>query len=362
MKLGILTYHRSHNYGALLQSIALKKVLEDLGFEAYFVNYWPEYHRDMYRIISKRYMHSVGALQKIKSLISTGLRLPKILSRRHNFNKFINKHIDPYCISIKEHVDMVVCGSDQIWRKQPGLNYQFNPTYFGDSDINTECYVSYAASMGVISLNDLEKNQIKNWLNKFKRISVRERNLKDAVTDLGISDVEVSLDPTLLLEKRDWDSLISTDSESEKPYLLVYDLQTNIFNEEAIKAFAHERGLEIKRLLGTAHGFKGKRGEFRTAGPEEMVKLIANAEYVFTSSFHGLVFSIIYHKPFYASFRENSGRAESLLSQIDQRDRLIDVDAKIIPERSVIDYRFVDNLLKKQRDNSISYLKSLANI
>ena len=359
MKLGILTYHRSHNYGALLQAVALRKALEKMGHDVHYVDYWPDYHVDMYRIISHKYLKSVNVPRKIKALVSTALRLPGILRRRQRFNKFIKRHIEPYCIPTSEHTDCIICGSDQIWRKQPGMDYRFNPVYFGAYDLNTDQYISYAASMGIINWNEQDKQLLKSWLCHFDKISVRETDLKKELDHIGVNDVEVSLDPTLLLSQEEWRKIITIPDKKDNPYILVYDLQGGVFDMEASERFANERNLKIKKLKGGAYGFIPHKDDCKTAGPEEMVRLIANAEYVFTSSFHGLVFSIIFQREFFASFVKNSGRASSLLSLIQLQERLIPPMTKDIPVKKNIDFKNVEEILSLQRNKSINYLRAL---
>ena len=359
MKVGILTYHRSHNYGALLQAMALRKSLEKLGHEVKYVDYWPEYHKDMYRILSKKALSSTPLSRKIKNVISVGLRLVPIMKRRRKFQSFISKHVDPYCAPVTESFDCIVCGSDQIWRKQDGLLGQFNPVYFGAGETKAAQYVSYAASMGIINLDETDKNNLKKWLSKFTQLSVRETDLKNELDAIGLRNVREVIDPTLLMDKEEWLRAIPIPKLSSKPYLVLYELLEGSFNMDAVERFAKDNNLEIKKLRGGAMNYFPKRGDYHTAGPEEMLSLIANASYVFTSSFHGLVFSIIHNKPFYASFVKNSGRAESLLSMINQSERLLPPNISNIPDIKAIDYKMVNRILSEKRKESIDFLAAI---
>lgn len=358
MKTGILTYHRSHNYGAVLQAVALRKVLEKLGHDARYLDYWPRYQRNMYKIIPRRVFNSLSGIRKVKYLISTGMRLPDILKRRRRFNKFIGEHISPFIIPVGERTDCIIFGSDQIWRKQPGLNYKLNPVYFGEGVNNTNMRVSYAASMGIINLTDEDKRNIWNWLHRFDSISVRESDLKDSLSEIGLTGIEVTLDPTLLISKEEWTKIIPMQNEEEKDrYLVVYDLQMKAFDMNAVREFAKRKNLSIKILKGSVDEVFPNEENMQTAGPAEMVRCIAKADYIFTSSFHGLVFSIIFRRPFYVSYIENGGRAESLLSMVNLDDRMIQAGEKYIPELGAIDYNKVDEILDLHREKSLDFLK-----
>ena len=359
MKIGILTYHRSQNYGALLQAVALKRTLNKLGHKVSFIDYWPAYHKDMYRILRNDNFRSVGILKKCKTILSVCLRLLPILKRKKKFNSFISSYILPYCSSLHSHYDVVICGSDQIWRKQSGLGNKFNPIYFGGGQIQTKSYVSYAASMGPINLNEEERSVLYNWLINFKYLSVRESSLKEALDSIGLSDVMQVLDPTLLLSKDEWEKLIPFRKDNKHKYLVVYDLLKDSFDMTAIRNFASRNKLKIRVLKGAVQSIIPNSKENQTAGPKEMLSLISGADYVFTSSYHGLAFAIIFAKPFFASFSKNSERAESLLNLINQRSRLLPPMASDIPTISNIDYENVQEILGSARKKSIEFLKKL---
>ena len=161
MKIGILTYHRSHNYGALLQAIALRKVLADMGHEVTFIDYWPAYHRHMYALFSFHWMMSrKGIWSKWSYLKYCFCNYSARKKRKLSFDKFISEYIEPYTSSMDESYDVVIHGSDQIWRKQPEIN-TYNPVYFGCHDIVARRKVSYAASIGTPPQKDEEKQIIK---------------------------------------------------------------------------------------------------------------------------------------------------------------------------------------------------------
>ena len=131
MKVGIVTYHRTLNYGACLQAIATRVALEKLGHEAYYVDYWPKYHSQIYQTFS---------LTKFWRLPSLGWKFRYVQSilkrkkRNDNFDSFFYKYITPYCQPVTAEFDIIVYGSDQIWRKQKSI-HDYNYVYFAKTTL-----------------------------------------------------------------------------------------------------------------------------------------------------------------------------------------------------------------------------------
>lgn len=355
MKIGILTYHRSNNYGALLQAIALRKTLTDMGHEVSFIDYWPAYHKHLYDIFSFASLKQKSFKNQIRYISGIIRKYHWIKARIQNFEDFRSIYIYPYLSSMDDTYDMVVCGSDQIWRKQREIHV-YNPVYFGKNDIKALRQISYAASMGIITKDEDDKYILKDYLSHLDSISVRENDLKELVEELGYV-CEQSLDPTLLLNKEQWSSLINITPTISEKYVLYYKLLGNSFDEQVIKKFAKEHNLKIITLYGAAN--TETENNVTTASPQRMLSLINGAEYVFTSSYHGMVFSILFHKPFYVSFRKNSGRASSLLSELNLSNRLLEPMSHIPQNENVIDFAKVDEIIKTKRKPSIEYLERI---
>lgn len=355
MKIGILTYHRSNNYGALLQAIALRRVLADMGHEVSFIDYWPVYHQHMYSVFDFAFLRNKTFKFKIRYICSIIRKYHWIKKRIQNFEDFRSVYIYPYLSSVDDSFDMVVCGSDQIWRKQREI-HEYNPVYFGKNDIKASRQVSYAASMGYITYEESDKKVLKDYLSHLDYISVREKDLKKLVDELGYNN-ELSLDPTLLLNREQWYSLINLKSMTLHKYVLYYKLLGNSFDEQAIRTFAKERNLQLITLLGEAN--KETEDKVTTASPQQMLSLINGAEYVFTSSYHGMVFSILFHKPFYVAFSKNQGRAKSLLSDLHLSERLLEPKAPIPQSENLIDFSKVEDILESKRKPSLEYLEKI---
>ena len=351
MKIGILTYHRAHNYGAILQAIAMRVVLQRMGHDVSYIDYWPNYHRDAYKFFSwSRFRkQKLGYLKKRLFLFS------EIRSRIEHFERDIRFYIAPYCMpySRKTKYDVAVYGSDQIWRRQY-VTKQLNPVYFAQNTIIASKHITYAASMGVLLNEVQDKQKIAQWLKSFDKISVREKDLKDYVSLLGY-DSDLVLDPTLLLSKDDWDTILKPVQIRKSGYVLYYSLNPDSFSVKAVKEFAMLKGLRFIEVKGTAG--KDSESSISQCGPREFVSLIKYADYVFTTSYHGLIFSMIYEKEFYASFAKNGGRAESILSLVDLESRLVKSMAEKIPDFQKIDYVHVRNSLLDVKKESYKYFE-----
>lgn len=356
MKIGIVTYHRTLNYGAVMQALATRFVLQEMGHEVYYVDYWPEYHKKAYALFSFAELSKLSWRKKVNFLLSFIKYFKSKKRRIDNFEKFFQTHIYPYCRSIDDSYDVVIYGSDQIWRKNSTLG-TYNPFYFGENEINTKHHISYAASMGILPENDSDKSKLKSLVMHLEKISVREEGLKKLLQSLGFTNVSLSLDPTLLLSSDQWNQYLPTKPYNGKRYVLVYML-TETFDLNEIKKFAEKKGLEMVVLRGYAKT-KETKTNITSAGPYEFIHLIRNADYVFTASFHGLVFSIIYGKQFFTAFKHNTGRASSLLEQLEITGRLLSVKSKIPQNLPQINYWDVRKRLETLKRNSLNFLTSI---
>lgn len=354
MKIGILSYHRSHNYGALLQGIALREVLVRAGHQVTFIDYWPAYHRHMYALFSFNWLLSrKGIGRKYKYLRDVILYYSFRKKRRENFDRFIKKYIEPYASSTNENYDVIVHGSDQIWRKQPEIR-KYNPVYFGKHQIRAKRKITYAASMGVLPQKESDKVILKDYMSYLDRISVREENLQILVRELGFSGVSHDIDPTLLLPMEYWINKFEL-KRSEERFALYYRIQDS-FNMKELRSYVESKGLKLKVIHSKANCADSEEN-VTTAGPQEFLQLIFGADIVFTSSFHGLAFALNFHKPFFASFQKNGSRASSLLKQCDLEYRMVSPNTSIPSVEKTIDFSKVDCVLEGLRTSSMAYLE-----
>lgn len=357
MKLGIITYHRAHNYGAVLQAYALKTYLQSQSDEVEILDYFPDYHEEHYKLWSWKLFWKRGIKNKIRSLITYPFIKVKKQKRRLKFLNFIENYIKPVMIPSKENpLDMVIYGSDQIWRDQSVLTplfKGFNDVYFGNELIPAHKRISYAASMGNLVQTPEVKTYLKEALQRFDAISVREADLQVLIQPLTNKNVELVLDPVFLLSKKEWGSIAAPPLVREK-YLLYYALQHNPELDQIVEQLGREKNLRVIRITG---GIQRKENAdvFSTIGPLEFFSLIQNADFVVSSSFHGVAFSIVLEKQFIAHLVKNSGRVETLLNNLGLQNRFIKNNEDIAHLKE-IDYEEVSVKLTELKNHSTQYL------
>lgn len=310
MKVGIVTYHRSHNYGTMLQAHALRMAITGLGHEAAFVDYWPDHQRRTFRLIPPGLFSSRSASELKKTVVSFFRTVRPQLARRRRFNLFFRENIAAWCRPERERFDVLVFGSDQIWRKQPFLK-RYNPVYFGRDSFNASRRISYAASMGDLPETADDAAFVRELLAGMDALSVREEDLRDFLAAGGLT-ATATADPVFLPQPSLWLKAAGDAPLVRQPYLLYYDLQRGSFDEKSLYHFAKAQKLKVIRIVGSA--FMPPTGSLRsTDGPYEFLNLFRHASAIATSSFHGLAFAILFQKPFFASFSKKASRAKSLL-------------------------------------------------
>lgn len=324
MRIGIVTYwSSSDNYGQQLQCFALQKYLIGLGHDAYLIKYMPASHIPLWRRIARsvKYRLLVSSEQKEKDrntkLIS---ERNKLLNCRRGFKEFRDKYIKSTEIvyrNIKElrnnppDADIYICGSDQVWNNS--LKDPDTAGWFLDFGKPTAKRVSYAASIGR-DIDSCEINRFTRYLKNFNAISVREQKAYALCHQLGFDKSIIAIDPTLLLNSSDYD-LIELDSNGTnvagKPYVFIYTLNIRTAEEiywDDFQKIIAEDGLQIRSVSSSGYLparelLAGVQNEQATI--PEWLSLIKHSEYVITTSFHGVVFCLLYHKPFYAVLLNN---------------------------------------------------------
>lgn len=362
MKIGILTYHRSYNFGAQLQAVALRTKLAAMGHSVYFINYWPRYHYEMYALfpphtIIQRMKHPRSGAHYVKFLVSC---FPRRYKKMRIMWKFMKEYSCPYWkpYDNKTAYDAVIYGSDQIWRKQLGLGNKFNPVYFGDNILPAKKHIAYAASMGKMKLTPDDERFLKETMSRFDKISVRESDLNDELVRLGINS-QVTLDPTLLLQSQEWDKLLEPHRMIKENYALFYEITFESFDRKAMKQWARQHNLRFIEVKGRAASILPQKDVFDVVPPQAFVSLIKHAELVFTSSYHGLVFSLLYNKKFYASYSSNALRAKSLLQALGLEHCLLAPLSPLPDNLPQIDYNQVNIKMQELRKGSLHFLKNL---
>lgn len=364
-KIKILTFHNAENYGATLQAYALKETLKKLNTNPSFLNYINEVILKDYKLIRTN---------SLKSFFSSLWYLPRNLKRKKSFKHFSYRYLDAltkkYYSKQDIEQDLVkgetyIAGSDQIFN--PALTNGLSDVYalnFGNNDI---AKVIYGASVGNEEL--LEKHHIdfNEKLQSVDVLSVRETNVVEPLERITGKKVEKVVDPTLLLDKDEWDKLIYENDVTkleDKKYILIYTLFENDEITKIANYLSGKTGLKIIHFR-KYNAYKNQGMSLYTKGPADFVNAIKNAEYVITNSFHGLVFSIIFERKFYAVMpNARAGRLKDLIDTLSLGTRsivsLTEIMNKDLNEN--IDYTKVKEKLDSLKSHSIEFLNKGINI
>lgn len=375
MRIGILTLPLHRNYGGILQHWALQQVLKQLGHEPVLIQmryYAPVVNLKLVLLRCLSFFKQI-AIRTIgkknnKVICSPFARDYNTLFPRYADSKFVRnipQTRDVYSdVELKHMVDSdkfdaFVVGSDQVWRQA------YSPcieSYFLDflpvSDKRKR--IAYASSFGT-ECGDISDELIpkcKDLLGRFDAVSVREDGgLQLAQNKFGYKNAVKTLDPTLLLSSEHYYRIIKkSDKFCHIPYVATYILDDEDDKSAIVKAVTEHLNLPSRGMSVEYTGVT-------MPTISQWLAHIANAEFVVTDSFHGCVFSIIFHKPFIAIGNTERGldRFKSLLSALSLTNRLINDNNEFISKSqeliAPIDYNTVDALLDKQRQFSINFLK-----
>lgn len=360
MKIGILTFHCAHNYGAVIQCYALQQYLKSLGHEVYVIDYRPKYF-DFYKIpkvtISNAPNLKAYLKGKLKELIIGNIQKKRFLA----FEDFINQKLNliPHIVnSDYSDFDAIVLGSDQIWN--PGITGgKYDNEYFGS---NAKCKViSYAASSKSISLTEEQKEYFKLHLPKMDSISVRETSLMNLLQHLTSKSITTVIDPSFLPDVSAYEKLCRPIKRN-RPYILVYEVERHPDTLRIAKEIAKSLKADVIELVSSVSYKLLGKNVVQEAGPIEFLSYIRYATCVVTTSFHGMALSLKFQKDFY-SIKQGSNadlRAESLLAQLGLLDRFILLSSSV--SFTKIDYSKYTKNLESEILNSKDFLtESLKN-
>ncbi len=348
-KVGIVTINDNNNYGNRLQNYAVQKKIQSLDCDSITlknhvtINSKDKFFIRVIKFILKNYKNKTK--QREKYFI--------------DFNKniiFSSNYITPYS-RIKNKFDAFIVGSDQVW----------NPNFGRLRDVDLLCFandnqrIAFSASFGISELPEEYKEKTANELKKFKAISVREDDGKKIVEELtGRNDVEVLVDPTMLLSADEWDKVSKKPKQLKtNRYILNYFLGELCENrKKEIERIAKENNCEIINMLD-------KNSGFYETGPSEFLYLEKNAFLICTDSFHSCVFAIIYNRPFVVFDREDknismNSRIETLINKFELENRKF--DGGITEKNLKHDYTNAYKILEKEKEKSYRFLLKALNL
>lgn len=363
MKIGILTFHHSLNCGAALQAWALQTYLRKCGHDASIVNYgcigWP----------CKYTIRCNSPRAFVASLARSGITFFRSFAiedyRRCLYRRFMRDNMNLGRIVTKKSIEAegythLIVGSDQVWH--PVIN-EGDDTYFLVNVPDGVKRISYAPSFGVDEFDQKLEQKMAGWLARFDALSVREPQGAEIVKRLCGRDAVVVCDPTLLLERADYEAV------ERKPrfglpekYIAVYTICGHPWAEKAALELGEKMKLPVVHLPGGQLArwyLPGKAKRVTALGPAEWLWFVHHAECVVTNSFHGTVFSLMYHKPFTVALngKASDARMLSLLEAVGLGDLIGRVEHAERVDGVGMDWGKVDMGVSRVAENGKRYLE-----
>lgn len=357
-KIGIITFHRAVNYGAVLQTYALQATILKAGISCEIIDYRNDFLEKLHNPKNIKKYGSI--IRYIYAVIKN--RVKK--DNRKNFELFREKYLkistntyDKTNISESNlHYNLFITGSDQVWNRNCS---DYDDAYFLDFVNANNSKYSYAASIGVKLQTDEERSAYRKLLENYKCIYVREKQAKLELESIGIKS-EVTLDPTLLLSKNDWLKLAQKPTKFKyiNKYLLVYVIVETPSIFKLAKEIAEKHDLEvvyINEMLLSKTGITN----LSCITPNEWLWLFANAEFVVTNSFHGTAFSVNFGKQFVV---EPLPVKTNVNSRIYDFLNLINLSNRIVGSQNYSNDAFINYDMVNFEDQRQSSLKVLYDI
>ena len=373
-------YKKNHtNYGTSLVGYALIKKIQQLGYDVEIINYV----KNLSLIDKIRYVlnaYRCGELEKLlklsinKNTVTSDPKLTAYIKQRidaveqykklklyplfHNYVGFNDLKRG------SKNYKTIIVGSDQVWTPLSLPNKFFNLLFVDDSVKK----VAYASSFGVSEIPEFQKKATGKYLDRFAYIGVREQRGKEIVDSLSHKTAQVVADPTLLLNRDEWEKEIEDSKINEtEPYIFCYFLGTNQDARKAVNELKAKTGLKIITIkhmdeyVPEDENF-GDEAPYNV-GPNDFVKYISKATYVCTDSFHCTAFSIQFHRDFMTFYRFASNNKAGRNSRIDSLFNTLQINKNHIYNGNIdlindpINWSIVDKLLKRLRQDSLLFLQ-----
>ena len=364
-KIATITYHAAYNYGANLQAFALQKFVEKIipNCEYSIINLRTDVQKRLYKTVFQK----KGIKNQIKKVIMMSEK-KKLIEKEKKFEDFISDYLnitkefsntEDVRKNLEEY-DYYISGSDQIWNiRLPDFSYAYYLEF-----TNNPKKISYAASFGAknFECNTEEKQRIYSDLKEYNYLSVREnKSLIKAREILGSDkNIEINIDPTMLLTKEEWEKIIPKEKLIKEKYIFYYDVKDT--KENAVIAKKIEKKLKKKIVVSRYQGLYTYMQKFKRkfdTGPIEFLNLIKYADTIVTSSFHGVVFAILLEKPFLVINGEKDNRIKDLLENMGFEDKSVNIENYTEKCENIynIDFDVAHKYLVDEREKSKKYLR-----
>lgn len=358
MKVGIVTNYGNNNYGTTLQNYATEQILKTLGLEVETIIKSKKNLKPLKDVLYKfNKMNFSRKCYEIYRKVSKKAQCYKykneLIKRKDKIKQFIKMylHEEEYIINkeMSKKFDYFIVGSDCIW----SIDFDSSFKFLRFAPKNKR--IAFAPSFGQSTIPKLYKEIYKKCLKEFAQLSVREQTGVEIIKELTGLNAEILLDPTMLLSKEHWVFLSkkSVNKDSEK-YLLTYILGNKLYKwTEQIDTVAKKYNLKVINL-NDIHDKKRY-----VEGPSEFIDYFRSAEIIFTDSFHGTIFAILFNKPFIVY--KKSLWHESSFSRIDNLLKKFNFESRFgesINNKEIlnIDFSHVQTILEAERKKAYDYL------
>ncbi|WP_338667628.1 polysaccharide pyruvyl transferase family protein [Pseudodesulfovibrio methanolicus] len=359
MRIALLTYNIGQNYGGILQAYALMTTLSDLGHSPELLYIKTGSVKGWKRLI-KKYI-----LSKFMG------KFAKRESEYKKLHEFVEEKINPktkplstkkdFLRVTKNNYDAYVVGSDQVWRAR--LFRYIDYAFFGFVETGDPIFFSYAPSFGVETWDYTEAETLKfrEQLAKFRAVSVREDSGVELCRKYLNRDATHVLDPTALLDKTRYLSLLDNSNAADySGELLTYILDESDEKNKLVDIVSKDLSYDVFKV-GSINTDSERIEDMVYPSVQSWIEGFNHAKFVITDSFHGCIFSILFHKPFivYGNRMRGLARFNSVLKMVGLENRMIasldDVDPNLWLEE--VDWESVDNKLNVKRNISFNFLR-----
>nr|WP_320016116.1 polysaccharide pyruvyl transferase family protein [uncultured Desulfobacter sp.] len=360
---GILSMQRIMNYGSFLQAYALKKILESLGTNCYFIDIKPGRQLDGNKIDSP-FSKEIKRVFRVGYNLVTNYRQTLLVNEfsKQLRSQFLNSYYEILDLNnhFEDQFDLVVIGSDEVFNCTQKASFGFSKQLFGQG-LNAKSVISYAGSFGFTTIERIERfnlqNELSHCLNGFSDISVRDINSKEIIEAMTGKKPKIHLDPVLIY---DFDREISGLNINLKDYIIIYTYINRITDSEEINAICSFAKKHNKKLISIFCAYTWCDQYVLPKTPFEVLLYFRNADYVVTDTFHGSIFSIITQRKFCVIMRDSNKKKLSWLLNV------MGLESQLLNEKLQLediitlepDYPFAQKVIEKERKRTEKYLKN----
>lgn len=356
MKTFTVTYHHTHNYGAVLQAYALQHTIESMGHSNLLFEY--PYVRKKKKLLAgspketvrNLYLRYLSVVRKNKTN-----RLEEYFVDFHRKRLTLSRGYKSMEDLVRNppDADCLISGSDQVWNLN--TSPEFIPARFlafGDEKARR---ISYAASIEGLDYTDAQKEMVRDYLLRFDAVSLREQSAKEYIEGFVPVQAKRVLDPVFLLTPDEWRK-IAAEPRIKGKYILCYQVQRNPRMQEVVDTLRRKTGYPVVSVCNSSIKWIKSDHTFFDVSPEEFIGLYDNAAVVVSASFHGTAFGVLFGKPTYALVKKTRGSRIRELLDLFRLEAFCLAEGSAVPD-PVTDTESVRSILESEREKSLAFLK-----